>query len=437
MIGASPRPRSPVGHGGALAGQADPDRRPGRRATTSPHRTPGLGAVRREAPSTVPAPSSCNSSPRDSRCLTASRQFPRRRHVFDGLVLAIKQDRSFAIKLGFFPADAVESAASSRLMVCSDGSTSRAGVVRDFERLSIVRGFAALPLQAFVNPVPDNAARPGAEFVRLAQKPEVSKHNERFLRHILALAEMADAAVGQRTNQYLITPTMRLKTSRSARPGAWTSSASLYSAAAMVSFVIILLKMSLQRAKEVTTVRWFRDSQRSTASRPPAAGVSGLREDAEEAEVVSGFDCYVCSVCFGQASSGSVTAAAGAETAPSDRFERGRDLRFVVVVRGGSVKLSAHERVRRRSRHPGIYSPSQAVERRSPARRRTFSGNSTLRSARRSLKPSANSTSSVTFPEQPVRQPGSWTQQGAASGRPRRRLRPERRLQRPDDSRSP
>ena len=65
--------------------------------------------------------------------------------------------------------------------------------------------FAALPLQAFVNPVADDAAQPGAKFVRFAQEAEMFPcGNECFLGHVLALAEMADPAVGQRANQYLV-----------------------------------------------------------------------------------------------------------------------------------------------------------------------------------------------------------------------------------------
>jgi hypothetical protein len=65
--------------------------------------------------------------------------------------------------------------------------------------------FAPFPIEALVSPIADNAAQPGAKFVRFAQKPEVFPGgDERFLRHILALAEMSDPAVSQGTNQYLV-----------------------------------------------------------------------------------------------------------------------------------------------------------------------------------------------------------------------------------------
>src|SRR5271170_4241877 len=64
---------------------------------------------------------------------------------------------------------------------------------------------AALPLEAFFGPVADNAAQPGAKFLRFAQEPEMFPgRDERFLGHVLALPDIANPAVSQRANQYLV-----------------------------------------------------------------------------------------------------------------------------------------------------------------------------------------------------------------------------------------
>jgi hypothetical protein len=56
-----------------------------------------------------------------------------------------------------------------------------------------------------LNPVPDDAAQPAAEFVRLTQGPEVCpRGNERFLGYILALAHVAGGTIRQGADQGLV-----------------------------------------------------------------------------------------------------------------------------------------------------------------------------------------------------------------------------------------
>ena len=74
-------------------------------------------------------------------------------------------------------------------------------IVDDVQWLGQMHRFAPFPPQGFVDAIVDDAAQPGAEFGRFAQETEMfPRGNKSFLGHILALAEMADAAVGQRAN---------------------------------------------------------------------------------------------------------------------------------------------------------------------------------------------------------------------------------------------
>jgi hypothetical protein len=58
---------------------------------------------------------------------------------------------------------------------------------------------------ASVRLVPNDAAQPGAEFVRLTQKPEIPpRADERFLGYFLALAYVSGRAVGKGTDQGLV-----------------------------------------------------------------------------------------------------------------------------------------------------------------------------------------------------------------------------------------
>ena len=68
-----------------------------------------------------------------------------------------------------------------------------------------MRRFAALTPQRIVDEVPRDAAQPGAQFFRFAQVRQLFPRGQKsFLRQVLALAQAAGGAVGQRTNERLI-----------------------------------------------------------------------------------------------------------------------------------------------------------------------------------------------------------------------------------------
>src|SRR5258705_6746456 len=75
-----------------------------------------------------------------------------------------------------------------------------------FQRFGMVRRFETFPVEAFLNPVSDDAAKPGAQLRGLAQMPETFPGgDERFLRDIFTLAKIANPAVGQGADQRLVT----------------------------------------------------------------------------------------------------------------------------------------------------------------------------------------------------------------------------------------
>src|SRR5262249_32664875 len=68
-----------------------------------------------------------------------------------------------------------------------------------------VRRLVSFPAETLVNPVLDDATKPGPQLGRFAQMPEaIPRRNERLLRDVLALAQIANPAVGQGTNQRLV-----------------------------------------------------------------------------------------------------------------------------------------------------------------------------------------------------------------------------------------
>jgi hypothetical protein len=78
--------------------------------------------------------------------------------------------------------------------------------MRVFQSRRVEHWVAALPSHAFLNPASDDAAEPGAEFVRFAQEPEVFPGgHERFLGHVFAPAHAPGGAIRHGADQGLIT----------------------------------------------------------------------------------------------------------------------------------------------------------------------------------------------------------------------------------------
>src|SRR4030095_16426303 len=79
-------------------------------------------------------------------------------------------------------------------------------VTPDLQRFGIVRRLMSFTPKALVSPVSDDATKPGSQPGRIAQKGEmIPGCNERFLRNILTLAQIANPAVCQGTDQCLVT----------------------------------------------------------------------------------------------------------------------------------------------------------------------------------------------------------------------------------------
>ena len=69
----------------------------------------------------------------------------------------------------------------------------------------LMHGFAAFVAEALVNPVSDDATKPGAQLGWLAQKPQMSPRRDKsFLSDVFALSKIANPAIGQRADQRLV-----------------------------------------------------------------------------------------------------------------------------------------------------------------------------------------------------------------------------------------
>src|SRR5262245_50485908 len=115
-------------------------------------------------------------------------------HGLNGLVFPVKQNERLAIDFW----NSFERPPKNFLLLPTDRIVGRkcfvcGRVLCRLQRLGIVRRLTAFTIKALPTPVSDDATKPGTQFRALTQISEMlPRRNERFLRDILALAEIAN-----------------------------------------------------------------------------------------------------------------------------------------------------------------------------------------------------------------------------------------------------